>query len=104
MIISCPLNLPSEGTGSLTPALQSAKHFQRPAGIFPGDRVPREAQQRNEAKQLYVLSNFEGELPTASMAQANSQCSAASLLMRHKLISEGSFLPDSHRKLFRNCL
>lgn len=46
--------------------------------------MTREAQQRNEGKQLDILSNFEGELPTTSTAQANLQCLVASLLMRHK--------------------
>lgn len=44
----------------------------------------RETQQRNEAKQLDILSNIKGELPTTSTAQANSQCLVASLLMQHK--------------------
>lgn len=99
----CPLNLPSEGTGSLTQHFNEQSISRDQQEFFPGDRVPRETQRRNEAKQLYILSNFEGELPTTSTAQANLQCSVASLLMRHKQIAEGSFLPDSHRKLFRDC-
>lgn len=62
-------------------------------------------QGRNEAKQRDILSNFEGELPTTSMAQSNSQCLLASFLMWYKQISEGSFLPDSQwQKLFRDAL
>lgn len=41
----------------------------------------RKTQGRNEAKQRDVLSNFEGELPTTSVAQTNSQCLLASFLV-----------------------
>lgn len=63
----------------------------------------RKTQGRNEAKQRDILSNFEGELRTTSMAQTNSLCLLASFLMWYKQISEISFMPDSHCKLFRDC-
>lgn len=62
----------------------------------------RETQGRNEAKRLEILRDFKGELPTISTARANSQRFVVSLLTRHKQISEGSFLLDSHCKLFRD--
>lgn len=63
----------------------------------------RKTQGRNGAKQRDILSNFQGELSTTSMAQTNSQCLLASFLMWYKQLSERSFLPDSHCKLFRDC-
>lgn len=63
----------------------------------------RKTQGRNEAKQRHILSNFEGELPKTSAAQTNSQCLLSSSLVWYKQISETSFLPDSHCKLFRDC-
>jgi len=73
----CPLNLPSEGTGRLTPHFDE-QSISRGQQEFFLETECREKQQRNEAKQLDIFSNFKGELPTISVAQANSQRSVAS--------------------------